>query len=265
MKNVCSRPLAPAGLPALQLQAIWSVDEGPSYDVQRPGGGTGGLIAIRTWKGAGRVLLAGGATLELAAGSVVVLEHRQIVRYHCAGARWTFAWFEFTVAGARPFPAGVVLQVARRAAEEGECRAAFVLLRRQTAAQRALATALFAALLLRWMEKAPGVAPQTRHGKAVGRIIDAMPDRIGSSWRVHEMARAAGMSERAFRIAFRQMTGCPPKAFYDRARLAFAEDLLRLGTYNVSEVAVRLGFSSPFHFSKAFKQQHGLPPARLLG
>jgi AraC-like DNA-binding protein len=256
--------MAPAGVPALQLLAIWSVDEGPAYDVQRTGSGMSGLIAIRTWKGAGRVCLANGATLELPAGSVVVLENQQITRYSCAGAKWTFAWFEFTVAGVRPFPTGTVLPVARRAAEKGECRTAFVLLRRQAAAPRALAAALFAALLLRWMEKAPGVAPQTRHGKAIGRIIDAMPDRIGGGWRVREMAGAAGMSERAFRSAFHQATGSSPKVFYDRARLAFAKDLLLLGTYNVTEVAGRLGYSSPFHFSKAFKQQHGLPPTQLL-
>ncbi|NTU74861.1 MAG: sugar-binding transcriptional regulator [Anaerolineaceae bacterium] len=41
-----------------------------------------------------------------------------------------------------------------------------------------------------------------------------------------------------------------------------ATELLKLGTQNVSEVAYRLGFSSPFHFSKAFRQQ-GMVEIRL--
>lgn len=263
MKNLCSRPVATASMPSMIVQAIWDVNEGPAYDVHRTLPGSDGLIAIRTWRGAGRVYLKSEKTLDLGAGTLVVIPQRDLVRYHCVGPRWKFWWIEFTVVGARFFPVGTILEVSRRAGEAQEFRTVFVVLRRQAAAQRALAAALFSALLCRWTENA-GNAPHTRHDEAITRVIDSMMDWIEHGWRIREMADTAGMSERTFRNAFRVATGLSPKAFYDRTRLAFAEELLKLGTNNVSEIAARLGYSSPFHFSKAFKQKYGVPPVRLL-
>jgi len=70
------------------------------------------------------------------------------------------------------------------------------------------------------------------------------------------------MSERLFRDAFRDSTGESPKRFYDSLRLTMAHDLLRLGIHTVSEVAARLGYSSAFHLSKAYKQRFKIPPSR---
>lgn len=264
MKNVCSKPVAPASAPALNLLAVWDVNEGASYDVRRHIPDADRLIALRTWKGAGKVWFTNGGTMALCAGTVVVLPNREIARYHCLGPQWKFWWFEFTVVGVRQFPMKTILDVSPRAAEKRDFREVFVLLRRQAAAPRALAAALFSALLHRWLEKAPGDAPRPRHEAVVTRIIDRMANHQERGWQICEMARAANMSERAFRNAFHATTGLSPKTFYDRTRLAFAEELLKLGTHTVSEIAERLGYSSPFHFSKAFKQEYGVPPVRWL-
>ena len=264
MKDACSIPVAPAIVPSFQVQTIWDVDAGAAYDVRRLDPPADRLIAVRTRKGAGRVFLTDGPPVDLCAGSAVILSNRRIRRYHCVGARWAFWWIEFTVAGGRSLPVGAVQLVPPWPEEAREFRALFVQLRRQMAAQRVLAAARFAGLLFRWMENAAGDAPRSRHEEVITRMVDRILDRTGEVWPVCEMARAAGMSERGFRNAFREVTGVSPKVFYDRTRLSFAEELLKLGTRNVSEIAAQLGFSSPFHFSKAFKRQYGLPPARLL-
>lgn len=44
-------------------------------------------------------------------------------------------------------------------------------------------------------------------------------------------------------------------------RMRRAEELLREGILNVSEIAYRLDFSDPFHFSKAFKKRTGISPS----
>ena len=264
MKNVCSIPVAPAGVPSLHVQTIWDVNEGPSYDVRRNDPRSDRLIAVRTRKGAGRVYLTNGKVLDLAAGTVVVLPNREIARYHCAATRWVFWGIEFTRSGVRQFPLGTILAAPGWSREAREFRALFVLLRRQSGAQRALAVAKFAGLLYRWMEHAVGETPLSHHEEVVTRIVDRMMERIETGWPVRDMARAAGMSERAFRNAFHEVTGVSPKHFYEQTRLSLAEELLKLGTHNVSEIAVRLGYSSPFHFSKAFKHKFGVSPVRLL-
>ena len=263
MKDACTLPVATVSLPALQVLACWDVDDGPTYDVRRHDPASGRLIAVRTRKGAGRVYLSNGRTMELRAGSAVVLSSRAITRYQCLGPRWAFWWVEFTVAGARHFPVGAVQPVSGRPGEAQDFRSFFALLRRAAAPQRALAAARFAGLLYYWMEKAAGETP-SRHEEMINLTIDRLMVRLEEGWSVQAMAATAGMSERAFRNAFREVTGVAPKVFYDRTRLALAEELLTRGTYNVAEIANRLGYSSPFHFSKAFKQQYGLPPASWL-
>ena len=78
---------------------------------------------------------------------------------------------------------------------------------------------------------------------------------------VSKLARQAGMSERWFRSIFREITGQSPKEYYDILRLDTAAELLRMGRANVTQIAQRLGFSSPFHLSRAFKTRHGLSPS----
>jgi len=201
--------------------------------------------------------------MDLRAGTVVVLRNQEIVRYRCEGPQWKFWWFEFTVTGASLFPVGSVIDVPRRKGELQDFRAAFLSLRRRSLAQRTLATACFSVLLSHWMART-GDAPHARHEDAINGVIDTLMDRLECGWPIGEMAAAAGMSERAFRTAFHEVTGLSPKTFYDHTRLTLAEEMLKLGAHNVSEIAGRLGYSSPFHFSKAFKQKYGIPPARML-
>ena len=66
-----------------------------------------------------------------------------------------------------------------------------------------------------------------------------------------------------FRQVFAALTGQAPKRFYDGLRLEYGRGLLRLGIHKVADVAERLGFSSPFHFSRAFKKHFGKPPSEF--
>ncbi len=65
-------------------------------------------------------------------------------------------------------------------------------------------------------------------------------------------------SSQIFRKRFRALAGIPPGAWRERRRLDAACDLLR--THPVAVVASRLGFCDPFHFSRRFRQRHGISP-----
>lgn len=58
------------------------------------------------------------------------------------------------------------------------------------------------------------------------------------------------------------LTGKPPSEFFMQYKLNVAARMLKEGKYNVSEVAIRTGFSTLPHFSKAFKRQFGVSPSR---
>ncbi|OGV66305.1 MAG: hypothetical protein A3K19_20025 [Lentisphaerae bacterium RIFOXYB12_FULL_65_16] len=264
MWNEYSKAPGAAGVSGVDLRCIWDVKADPSYDVHRRSDDRI-LLAVRTDDGLGRLTSETAGTLEVGPASLLVLEGHRLRRYWCAADRWHFRWFEFTVTGSLHFPLNRVMHVPAEAADEVAFRELFAALRRETAADRCVATAAFALLVYRWVARWRGERHVSPHAERIARVIDLMHEDLGGRCTIAELAAEAGMSERLFRDAFRAATGQSPKRFYDNLRLSMAAELLRLGIHTVSEVSERLGYSSPFHLSRAFRQRFGIPPSRLRG
>ncbi len=56
------------------------------------------------------------------------------------------------------------------------------------------------------------------------------------------------------------LTGCSPVDLLRKARLSEAFRLLSESDLSVSEIAYRVGFTSPSYFSKCFKEEFGKVP-----
>jgi AraC-like DNA-binding protein len=91
------------------------------------------------------------------------------------------------------------------------------------------------------------------------RQIHEHPER---PWTVQQLSRTAGMSRTAFGRRFRSVVGVPPIAYLSEWRLASAARLLRETTAPVATVARRVGYSTPFALSAAFRRKYGVPPGR---
>ncbi|WP_051026979.1 AraC family transcriptional regulator [Nocardia higoensis] len=100
-------------------------------------------------------------------------------------------------------------------------------------------------------------------GIALARIHGA-PER---PWTVASLAAEAGVSRANLARRFTDLLGEPPMAYLTHWRLALAADLLTDPEVTVSSVARRVGYSTPFAFSTAFKRARGLSPQqhRLRG
>jgi AraC family transcriptional regulator of arabinose operon len=59
---------------------------------------------------------------------------------------------------------------------------------------------------------------------------------------------------------FTAETGRTPMRAVRQARIRHAAGLLEVTDLDVGQVAAASGFVSPFHFSRAFKREYGLPP-----
>lgn len=77
------------------------------------------------------------------------------------------------------------------------------------------------------------------------------------------LADAAQMSTSHFRYVFRQTTGQAVHAYIVSMRLERARQMLLHHDGTVSEVAYRVGFASPTHFSRAFAKRFGAPPSSI--
>ena len=82
---------------------------------------------------------------------------------------------------------------------------------------------------------------------------------------VAAMARELGMSATALGLRCRRALGMSPARAFARYRLECARALLERTAMTVVEVSEHLGFANPYHFSRAFRRCHGLPPSRLRG
>ena len=78
---------------------------------------------------------------------------------------------------------------------------------------------------------------------------------------VATVSRDLLISQSKFNYKLKELTGETPGSFFRKYKLNKAAQWLKEGTYNVSEVAIKTGFSTAAHFSVAFKKQFGVSPS----
>jgi AraC-like DNA-binding protein len=77
---------------------------------------------------------------------------------------------------------------------------------------------------------------------------------------VEQLARELGVSYTHFRREFRRITGLAPHRYLARLRLMQARRMLGSSSLTLEMMAERLGYSSAFHLSAAFKREFGESP-----
>ena len=88
-----------------------------------------------------------------------------------------------------------------------------------------------------------------------------MMEKLGRPFfSVEEAAEACGCSRNHFSLLIRRETGMNARNYLNRLRLECARKLLLCSRQSIGEIASRLGFSSPFHFSDFFKRMSGVSP-----
>lgn len=92
-------------------------------------------------------------------------------------------------------------------------------------------------------------------------IIDDLNLYFYRSWRVEDLAKAAGMSVPNFFRCFRRVTGSTPIGFLRRVRINQAKRRLIESRDSIKEVAEQVGYSDQFYFSRDFKHHTGMSPS----
>ncbi|NAS12992.1 hybrid sensor histidine kinase/response regulator transcription factor [Poritiphilus flavus] len=78
------------------------------------------------------------------------------------------------------------------------------------------------------------------------------------------LCRELGMSSSKLYRKIKELTDLAPNEFIRTVRLKKGATLLKSRRYNVSEVAVLVGFNDPLYFSRCFRKQFGYPPSQLI-
>lgn len=98
----------------------------------------------------------------------------------------------------------------------------------------------------------------------VARISLHIAEHVAEPLTVADLAAAVGMSESAFAHAYPRAAGETPYHAIVRGKIAAAKRMLLSNRLTVQETAARLGFSSPFNFSRAFKRVEGCAPSHYV-
>ena len=92
-------------------------------------------------------------------------------------------------------------------------------------------------------------------------LIDAQAEGLAT---LEEIARAVSVEASSVCRWFRRYQGTSPYQYLMRRKMNLAAEYLIENGGLVKEVAQRVGFADPYHFSRAFKSVHGVAPRSLL-
>lgn len=96
------------------------------------------------------------------------------------------------------------------------------------------------------------------HGKR--NILRVMENHCFRNLTVSDYAAMTGRSLSSFNREFRRLTQTSPKQWLITRRLEKAHELLNEGNRSVTEVALEVGYDSPSHFTKAFREKFNVTP-----
>jgi AraC-like DNA-binding protein len=120
---------------------------------------------------------------------------------------------------------------------------------------------LVVAVLRAWFARGEAPAWYRAHADpVVGQAVRLLQNNAAHPWTVGALAREVGVSRAALGRRFTELVGEPPMAFLTGWRLALAADLLLEPEATVGAIARRVGYTSPFTFSTAFKRRYGMSP-----
>lgn len=180
---------------------------------------------------------------------------------------WTESWIEVrgpvveSLVGSGVFPPSeIILEGAIRAGIEAQIEGIHRLLLHDGEHRAAAGSAAALQVLAACDGMRRGGFPAHKTADAVTRAERYLAEHHAGDLDLEELARGLGVAYSHFRRSFRDRTGLSPWQYVIRLRLSRARRLLASGDATLEDVALRVGFSSAFHFSHAFKKAFGIAP-----
>ncbi|MGB0371357.1 MAG: AraC family transcriptional regulator [Opitutales bacterium] len=101
---------------------------------------------------------------------------------------------------------------------------------------------------------------EAKGDRLIGRVLKMIHKDPAQAWTLESLAARVGVSRAALAKRFRDVSGQSPMAFLTQWRLALAADLLSDPDETLDTIAERVGYSSAFALSSAFKRVRGVSP-----
>ena len=120
-------------------------------------------------------------------------------------------------------------------------------------------TQVFLVLLRRLSHRRLSVS-RARSTSECARVKQYMDEHFAENITLDTLAELSHMNKHYLVHAFNKEVGCSPISYLLARRIAESKHLLENSNGSVSQVGLRLGFSSPSYFSQRFKKAVGITP-----
>ena len=97
----------------------------------------------------------------------------------------------------------------------------------------------------------------------VGRCLGKLHDEPARAWTLETLAREVGMSRSTLMERFSHFVGVPPMQYLAQWRMHLAAGKLTSSSKSLATIAGEVGYGSEPAFSRAFKRELGIAPARF--
>lgn len=105
------------------------------------------------------------------------------------------------------------------------------------------------------------VARQNYRDDLFDRIIAYVESKIYEPLTVADICQQFSMSRSSLQLLFKNAVNKSPKKYISDMKLEKSRQMLRENKYTVSEISLKLGYSSIHYFSNAFNQKYHIPPS----
>jgi len=97
------------------------------------------------------------------------------------------------------------------------------------------------------------------------RVMESVNQHLADTgYSADWLADEIGLSRRQLDRRVQEVSGKTPADLIREMRLERASQLLRAHVGTVSEIAYSVGFKSPAHFSRVFRQAYGVSPSEVV-
>lgn len=106
--------------------------------------------------------------------------------------------------------------------------------------------------------------PYSQKDSRIGLVREYMDTHFCEKNCLGESAALSGVTARRFNDIFKANLGMTPNRYIVLKKIEYAKELLRAGSFSVSEVAEICGFCDVYYFSRVFKDETGVSPKDWL-
>ncbi len=119
--------------------------------------------------------------------------------------------------------------------------------------------------VVRVADRLAQVSPEAGNSPdTIGRVLLHVRDNLKEALPVKEVAIGVGVSPRTLQRVCQDELGASPRDVILAVKMRSAQEALISGKWRVREVAEMVGFDSPYHFSRRFKDFFGSPPSEMI-